>query len=112
MEADPGKAVQAEIISYLMAQTLAAPPVRREALFAAVKSALNLWIAGAKDMRTQAARNALEAGFGGVARAHLAELAHHSPRSPEWLKHFRVLKEDFEREAHIRSSALTMEKQA
>lgn len=112
MEADPGKATQAEIIIYLMAQTLAAPPARRDALFAAVKSALNLWVAGGRDMRTQVARNALEAGFGGIIRAHMTELARHSARSPQWLKHFRVLKEDFEREARSTCSDRAAEKQA
>jgi len=99
MNTDPSKAVQAEIISYLMAQILSAPPVRREALFAAVKSALNVWLAGTQDMRTQAARNAMEAGFGGRVREYLAVLSRHSPRSPEWLRHFRTLKEAFDLEA-------------
>jgi len=99
MQSGSGKAVQAEIISYLMAQILNAPPIRREALFAAVKSALNVWLAGTRDMRTQAARNAVEAGFGGQAREYLAILSRHSPRSPEWLRHFRAFKDAFDAEA-------------
>ena len=101
MNADSGKACQAEIIAYLMAQVLDAPPAKRDVLFAAVKAALNLWIAGGKDMRTQVARNALEAGFGGQVREHLARLSQHSPRSPEWLRHFTAFKEAFEREASL-----------
>jgi hypothetical protein len=99
MQSATGKACQAEIVSYLMAQVVDAPPVKRETLFAAVKSAINVWIAGGQDMRTQAARNAVEAGFGGKVREHLARLSQHSPRSPEWLRHFRTFRDAFEQEA-------------
>lgn len=100
MKADIGRAVQVEIISYLMTQVLEAPPAKRESLFAAVRSALNVWIVGAAcDMRTQTARNASEAGFGGRAREHLARLSRHSPRSAEWIALFRSFKEAFEQEA-------------
>lgn len=99
MTTGTGKACQAEIISYLMQQVIDAPPVKRDVLFAAVKSAINVWIAGGQDMRTQAARNALEAGFGGRVREHMAQLARHSPRSPEWLRHFRTFRDAFEQEA-------------
>jgi len=99
MKMGAGKACQAEIISYLMAQVLNAPPVKREALFGAVKAALNVWVAGGKDMRSQAARNALEAGFGGRLKEYMAQLAHHSPRSNEWVRLFRTFKDAFEREA-------------
>jgi len=105
MQTGPTRAVQAEIISYLMAQILVAPAVQRERLFVAVKSALNIWIVGAAcDMRTQAARNVAEAGFGGRVREYLTVLSRHSPRSPEWLKQFQALKAAFEEEA---SRALT-----
>jgi len=99
MKTGTGKACQAEIISYLMQQVIDAPPVKREVLFAAVKSAINVWIAGGQDMRTQAARNALEAGFGGRVREHMAQLSRYSTRSPEWLRHFRAFKDAFEQEA-------------
>jgi len=100
MQTGPTKAVQAEIISYLMAQIAEAPAVQRERLFIAIKSALNIWIVGTGcDMRTQAARNVTEAGFGGRVREYLAVLSRHSPRSPEWLKQFQALKAAFEEEA-------------
>jgi hypothetical protein len=99
MKTGAGKACQAEIVSYLMTQVIEAPPIKRETLFIAVKSALNVWIAGGRDMRTQAARNALEAGFGGQVREHLARLSQHSTRSPEWLRHFKAFKAAFDQEA-------------
>ncbi len=99
MQTNPGKAVQAEIVSYLMQQVMTAPPARREALFGAVKSALNIWISGGRDMRTQAARTAADTGFGSFFRGQMALMARHSVRSGEWLRLFEALHHAFEREA-------------